>query len=131
LGRGEGEGEELTSTKAKGGLSGVSEWSQREAVRHRHSEARSQTENWEVRVNQSKAKREHVPELSNTHVTYRTFPAEIEPTFKFTLGKFEPHEEYLCAVGNDIKKSTAAKVQIGNYRNETENKSTFFPEATL
>src|SRR5262249_24021623 len=47
------------------------------------------------------------------------------------LGKFEPHEEYLRAVGNDIKKSAAAKVQIGNYRNEAENKSTFSPEATL
>jgi hypothetical protein len=48
------------------------------------------------------------------------------------LGKFEPHEEYLRAVGNYIKKNTtAAKVRIGNYRHEAENKSTFSPEATL
>ena len=35
---------------------------------------RSQTENWEVRVDQSKSKRKYVPELSHTHVTYRNVP---------------------------------------------------------
>ena len=40
---------------------------------------RSQTENWEVRVNQSKPKRESVTELSNAHVITETFPAGMEP----------------------------------------------------
>ncbi len=45
----------------KGERTGVSEWSLREAVRHRRAKRRSQTENWEIRVNQSKSKGRHVP----------------------------------------------------------------------
>jgi len=35
---------------------------------------RSQTENWEIRVNQSKPTRKDVPELSNTHVIAELVP---------------------------------------------------------
>ena len=43
---------------------------------------RSQTENWEVRVNQSKPKLKHVPECQKTYKVREPFPAGIEPTFK-------------------------------------------------
>ena len=41
---------------------------------------RSQTENWEVRVNQSKPKLTHVPNVSQTPRIMETFPAGMEPT---------------------------------------------------
>src|SRR5437762_10891386 len=41
---------------------------------------RSQTENWEVRVNQSKPKLTHVPNVSQTPESWKPFPAGMEPT---------------------------------------------------
>jgi hypothetical protein len=43
---------------------------------------RSQIETWEVRVNQPKSKREHVPESPNTHVIYRTTRAANRKALK-------------------------------------------------
>ena len=43
---------------------------------------RSQIETWEVRVNQPKSKREHVPESPNTHVIYRTTRADNRKALK-------------------------------------------------
>jgi 5-methylcytosine-specific restriction endonuclease McrA len=43
---------------------------------------RSQTENWEVRVNQSKPKLKHVPECQRLTRLQQSFPAGIEPTSK-------------------------------------------------
>jgi hypothetical protein len=47
-----------------------------------------------------------------------------------SLGKFQPHEAYLTAVGEELKKADVA-VSIGKYRVISENQIQFFDEHPL
>src|SRR5258708_1138923 len=74
-----GSGRTHTKVAAATELSGASEWNQREAVRHRRSNAEVADRELGNSSQSIEAQAKACTRVSNTHVIYRTFPAGIRP----------------------------------------------------